>query len=143
MLTVPHPGNKYFIQLGKLLSKQKPELAEELSQYLPASRQPIESDLTKVPFYFQSFCAIQQIDPKEYTGALYKSSKIDKRRFFIAVMILLYHPRTRLLAKCISETIGQDPGDTTRMIQQVEFRYQHIEEFRVQVDGMVEMLIKK
>lgn len=140
MLTAPIPSNYFFRQLGKLLTEKEPQIAERLqAEFLP-QKTPIETDLTKIPFYFTSFCRVQKLDPGAYTGPLYKTSKIDKRRFFIAVVILLYHPRTRLLAKYISETIGQDPGNTNRMIQEVQFRYSHIAEFKVEVDGMVKLL---
>lgn len=138
MLT--YPQNLYF-KLGKILYQTKPEIAIEImAEYLPA-RPPLETDLTKIPSYFTSFCNLLNINEKEYTGALYKSSKIDKRRLFVAVIILMYHPRTRMVGKYISETIGQDTSATRRMIEQVEFRYKHIEEFRNQVDDVVKKII--
>lgn len=141
MLTAQYQPS--FSLLGKLLLTKKPEIARALiSEYMPAPAQPIETDLNKIPAYFQTFCDLQQINPKDYTGALYKSSKIDKRRLFVAVIILMYHPRTRLVAKYISETIGQDKGHTSKMIDQVNFRYKKMDEFRLQVDDIAKLLIK-
>lgn len=142
MLTAQYQPS--FSLLGKLLLTKKPEIARALiSEYMPVPAQPIETDLNKIPAYFQTFCDLQQINPKEYTGALYKSSKIDKRRLFVAVIILMYHPRTRLVAKYISETIGQDPSNTVRLIKEAGFRYNKLEEFRGQVDAAAKSLIQK
>lgn len=142
MLTAQYQPS-FFNQLGRLLLKKKPEIAQELiSEYLPA-RVPLDADLDKIPDYFQTFCRLQQLDPKEYTGPLYKSSKIDKRRLFVAAIILMYHPRTRLVAKYISETIGQDPSNTVKLIQEVEFRYKELEDFKTQVDEIVKTLMIK
>jgi hypothetical protein len=134
--------NKYFFQLGKLLVSKKPEVAKALiSEYFEQNNYA-ETDLSKIPFYFNRFCQLQQLNREDYIGPVYKSSKIDKRRYFIATIILLYPPHTRLLAKYISETLKQDPGDTTRMMQECEFRYNKIEEFKKVVDEMVKVLIK-
>lgn len=142
MLTATYQ-NSFCQQLGRILLSKEPAIAQALiSEYLPARSKPIETDLTKIPDYFTSFCELQQINPEDYTGALYKSSKIDKRRLFVAVIILMYHRRTKLVAKCISETVGQDPAMTTRMIQEVEFRYSKVDEFKSQVDEVVKLLTK-
>lgn len=126
--------------LGKLLMIKKPEVAKELIQYIPKQSDAFESDLSKVPHYFKLFCQLQSLEPNEYTGPLYKSSKIDKRRFFIAVILSLYHPQKRLLQKYISETLQQDPSATRRMMLEVEFRYQNLPDFKDQVNAVVDQI---
>lgn len=131
-------GRNQIFQLGKILLSKKPELAQALiSEYLPGVAQPMETDLEKIPMFFKRFCQIKQLHASEYIGALYKNSKIDMRRLFVAAIIVLYQPHTRLLSKYISETLQQDPGDTSRMIQQMKFRYDKIEEFKCEVDELV------
>lgn len=124
-------NSRHFALLGKLLINKKPEVAKELYQYLPAK--PIESDFTKIPQYFKSFCKIQNIETEDI--------KANERRIFIAAIILLYNPKTRLLLKHLSETIKQFPSNTSVMIEEVEFRYRKVEEFRNQVDEIVKKII--
>ncbi len=120
-------NSRQFALLGKILLHKKPEVAKELYQYLP--KEPIETDFLKIPHYFISFCRIQDIEPENI--------RANERRIFIGAMILLYNPKTRLLLKYLSETIKQFPSNTSVMIEEVEFRYRKVDEFRMQVDDVV------
>lgn len=132
--------HRQFQLLGRLLVIKKPDVARELFEFIPKQIEAIEHDLTKIPAYFISFCQLNNIEPKDYIGPLYKSSKIDKRRFFIAAIILLYNPQTRLLQKHISDALQQDQSATGRMIKEVEFRYKNLADFKCEVDEIVEKI---
>jgi hypothetical protein len=125
--------------LWKLLTREEPAIAQRLVAHLTPI-QPLESDLTKLPDYFITFCLIQNIAPKEYIGAVYNSYKTDQRRLFIAAMVKIYDSRTRLLLKTLSDTLQLQPPGTFRFIQEVEFRYKNCEDFREKVDQIVNQL---
>ncbi len=125
------------LQLGRILLSKKPDIAQALlAEYLPHTP-PIETDLEKIPEYFIRFCHINQLKPCDNTGPLYKADKINERRVFIAAMICLYNPSTRLLSKYLALTLNQDPSNTAKMIQEVEFRYRKMEDFKAKVDEVI------
>lgn len=83
---------KQYAFLGKIFIQKEPNIAAKLIDlYLP-KLEPIEKDYTKIPAYYIDFCRVQQIKPQDYIGALHKTSKVNVRRIFIAVMLHLYEP---------------------------------------------------
>ena len=133
--------NKELIALARILINKKPAIAEELLNYLPIKKKAVLSDLSLISFYFYRFCSIQGLNPEENIGPVYKWSKIYQRRIFIGAIIILYNPRTRLLAKNLSETLQQHKVATCRMIPEVEQWYKVNDDFRQSVDQMISLLL--
>src|SRR5689334_21825897 len=83
-------SRKQFAFLGKIFLQKEPEIAGKLiEKYLPKS-EPSEKDLTKIPAYYISFCKVQGINPQDFIGPLHKTSKVNVRRTFIAVILHIY-----------------------------------------------------
>jgi hypothetical protein len=126
--------------LGKLLVRNEPEVAYRLMAAI-AAPEPLDTDLTKLKDYFLTFCLIQGINSKEYTGALYKSSKIDQRRLFVACMIQIYTPGARSLNRKLSQIFKADETNTRKMRDQVDMWYRTSDQFREKVDETVNKLM--
>lgn len=81
--------------MGLLLVKQRPDVASELSLYLPKAA-PFANDHNQIKTFWPLFCQTQNIDPDHFVGRLYKSSLVDTRRLFISVLLHLYYPNVFL-----------------------------------------------
>jgi hypothetical protein len=138
-----------YAQLGRILFKQRPEVARELLavvQYDPA-----ETDITLIPALFITFCQVQTISPDEYTGRVHKTHKIDMRRLFIAAVIFLYAPQLYEstpgaaivkygLSGALTEALQQDASLTSRLIKEVIARYRAFPDYRQEVKTIVEQV---
>lgn len=92
MLTATTLGKENVFLLGRLLLTHQPDLAKEL--LTTYGRSAISSDdLSRIDNLFQSFCRLRNIIPEQYTGALYKTSKVEERRLFISVILHIYSPQ--------------------------------------------------
>jgi hypothetical protein len=79
--------------LGRLLLRSEPEKARELLDSYRCEAQPIETDFARIPDHFTRFCSLKGLHPKDYIGALHKTSLVEVRRTFIAAMIHMYLPQ--------------------------------------------------
>lgn len=83
---------KQYAFIGKIFIQKEPQIAAKLIDlYLPKT-EPVEKDYSKIPAYYIDFCRVQGLLPQDYIGALHKTSKVNVRRVFIAVMLHLYEP---------------------------------------------------
>lgn len=139
---VAYPPKRHLSLLAKLLIQKEPEVAQRLiSTYLPTS-EPIETDFSKITELFTRFCFIRGLEREDNVGPLYKSAKIDQRRIFVAAIIQLYHPRTRLLAKYLWEVLNQEKSRVSRLISEAEVRYRAYQEFREETNDIIIKLKK-
>jgi len=76
-------NKKQFLLLGRLYASQKPELARELLSIY--DKKPIAQDHSLISTFFLTFCLLQNINPDEYRGSLFKSKKVELRRLFYSV----------------------------------------------------------
>lgn len=142
---------KHYAFLGKLFLQKHPEQAKEIiSQYLPESP-PAETDYSKINTFFLRFCALESINPDEYTGRLYKTSKIDVRKKFIAVIIHLYCPQAfiqasdsltlnRGLVKTLAQVFDQTVANVSINIREVIVWEKQYEDFSRSVHLVIEKL---
>jgi hypothetical protein len=132
------PSKKLYAYLGELLHKKEPQTYAKLIQFVP--RSDISPDLTNISNDFLSFCKVQNIEPTEYRGNIYKHSKTEQKSLFIAVIIVKYGFFTRNLAKNLAESLNQDKSWTCKMIKEADTRYRCLHEFHSQVDTILEKM---
>jgi hypothetical protein len=144
-------SKKHYAILGRLVLQKDPETAHKLmSLYLP-EQQPTETDLSKINSFFTIFCELQDINPEDLRGPVYKSWKVDTRRKFVAAMVHLYYPQAFLvpmdsidavtgLVKNISIVLKQDMGNTSKMIRQAVIWEGQYEDFERSVKEIIEKL---
>lgn len=85
-------NKQQYALLGFLLLKQKPDVANELLEdYLPKREAP-ENDIRKIEDFYQQFCQLKGLEAEDIRGPLYKTSKVEIRRQFIAAILHLYLP---------------------------------------------------
>lgn len=151
MLTATSLGKKNLLLLGKLLISQRPEVAHELLSTYGPPQSPVEHDVSKIDQIYQSYCRIRSIEPHDYTGALYKSSKVDVRRVFIAVVLHIYNPQVFHqpldsiivnigLVKKLSEVFQQDNGNMSKTIRKVIAWERQYEDFALIVNQIIEQI---
>lgn len=139
--------------LGRLLLKQKPEIAKELF-HACIEPKPIETDLSRIPALFARFCAFRGISPSDYTGPLYKTSKTTLRRVFIGAILRMYAPEVynmpenclvlkRGIVKQLELTLCGKVDAASRVIRKVIAEERVYEDFRAQVAMTVEQLTQK
>lgn len=137
--------------LGKLLLKNKPDIAQELIKtYLP-EQPPKESDFSKIKDLFSRFCKIQNIEPEEHLGPVYKSDKVSMRRLFVATMVHLYNPQVYFqpldsivlsngFVTAITRVLSQNKGNTSKMIREVIIWEKQYEDFATSVSQTITKL---
>lgn len=86
------PNDAHLKMLGREVWNKLPQMATEiLRPYLTVV--PYDTDFKKIEsFYLVAFCKDEGIGPEHIRGALFKSSKVDIRRLFIAAMVHIYCP---------------------------------------------------
>lgn len=144
-----YAGNKYYALLGRLLTKAHPEVAKNLiATYVPTEA-PKESDYSRIGVYFIAYCKLQGINPADYTGPLYKSSKVELRRLFIAVILHLYTPQSYYqpldgiilsngLVKTLCEVLGCGRSWISETARKVITWEKSYEDFSERVQGALE-----
>jgi hypothetical protein len=85
-------SKQQYVLLGKLLHQKKPHIADEIISTWFPKQDPTEQDLTRIGPLFYAFCALQNLIPEDHIGPVFKTSKVNIRRLFVAVMIHLYNP---------------------------------------------------
>ena len=98
--------------------------------------QPKCRDLGKISNYFNLFCFEIGVKPDEIKGAVFKSSLTEKKKIFIGAMYSLFTNQYRF-SKTISGVLEQDPAQTTRMMDEVKFRYERDFDFRERVNNIL------
>lgn len=134
-----------------MLVKKNPDLASEyLSTY--KNYEPLEEDYKKIRLFFSSFCQFNGINENEYLGPLYKTSKVDMRRLFIAAMTHLYYPQVYFqpideinlskkgFVSSLSKTLIQHEANISVMIREVIAWEKDYDDFREKVQLTVEKL---
>lgn len=143
MISAVERSNKFYAILGKLLIQKEPETASKLISLHISESKPQETDLNKIPDLFIKFCTAQNLEPEDYKGALFKSSKIDQRRLFIGTMVKMYGNPWGL-GVSISRSLNQHKQATSKMIGEVMSCYEHCykdsESFSEAVDAIVEKM---
>lgn len=139
--------------LGLVLCQTKPDIANELiSQYIP-KQEPIEKDLNKISDFFLSFCQINNLNPKDFIGPIYKSSKVEMRRRFVASIIHIYAPHLydqpvdfmimgkTELSKKLGITLSIKKPNMTTLVREVILWEKQYEEFAASVADITLKLI--
>lgn len=141
-----------YATVGKLYAQHNPDHALSLLNRFKASQAAaLDTDLHHLNAYFTSFCALHDINPLEYTGALIQTSKIDKRRLFIGCMIRIYMPHLLTynlryrngFRKGLSGVLCYDAGNLCKAIDEaVAWMKSDYDGFNSSVDELVEHLTK-
>lgn len=128
--------NQTLIKIGRAVLKKHPDIATSIMQDIP---KPKCKDLDKISAYFKLFCFEIGINPCDIKGAVFKSNLTEKKKVFIGAMYSLFTDQYRF-SKTISGILGQDPSQTTRMMEEVKFRYNRDEDFKNKVDYILNKL---
>lgn len=112
---------------------------------------PVDSEFEKIIKYFSQYCALNNLDQASYTGALYKTSKVDIIRVFVAAMLHLYYPgvfhcpvKGKLypsgFLSALSDCLGQKKSNTSVMIREVIQWEKDYSDFKEKVDLTLQQL---
>jgi hypothetical protein len=148
MNSVSKPLNeKQYKILGRMVVKKHPEIAATLLGTL--DHQALEEDISKITSYYDQFCELQGIQRNEYFGAVYKTSKVDIFRLFIASMIHLYYPEIYFqpieeinmkkegFVTALAKSIGQHTSHVSNRIREVIMWEQEYDDFKEKVETVV------
>ena len=128
--------NQTLIKIGKEVVKKHPELASSIIDEIP---KPKCNDLDKISKYFNLFCFVIGVKPCEIKGPVFKSNLTEKKKIFIGAMYSLFTNQYRF-SKTISATLGQKHSVTSRMMEEVRFRYERDSDFKDKVDHILNRL---
>jgi hypothetical protein len=128
------PSRKLYALLGELLHKKEPDTYAKLIQFIPTGLKPNPEEIHK---YFLSFCKIQDLNPEEYRGNIYKHSKTEQKSLFAAIVITKYGLHSKNISKYISVVLDQDLSWTYKMIKDADVRYRHQKHYKVLVDDII------
>lgn len=151
-MTIEMPGKKPLNEkqykiIGRLVCKKHPEIAEELLSTL--NHTPLEEDISKLEFYFNQFCILHGTSKQDYFGAVYKTSKVDLLRIFIASMVHLYYPEIYFqpieelnlkkngFVTALANSIGQAVSNTSNRIREVIIWEKEYDDFKEKVEAVV------
>ena len=142
---------KEYSILGRLCASQKPDVARELLSIY--DNKPLDKDHPNIQVYFIEFCRLQDIDPEEYKGALFKASKVEQRRLFIACMVHIYLPHLYVSAttaagirldygfiSSLAESLNQKKSNISKMVREIVVTEKVYDEFRDRATWLVEQL---
>jgi hypothetical protein len=145
-------SQKHLALLGKLLLKTEPETAHRLlSTYLP-QEQPAFSDLSRIPDLFLLFCQVNNLNVEEYKGALCKTSKMNWRKEFIAVILHFYCPQVyrqpldqiilnQGLLKGICDAVRySSKGSMHKFVREVVLWERNYEDFRASIASNIQKM---
>jgi hypothetical protein len=146
------PNDLHYKMMGRELWNKLPLLATSLLKpYLSAD--PFDYNFTKIEdHYLFAFCSLYGITKKELQGALFKSSKVDIRRLFIASMVHIYCPHVyfqhsseinlskRGFVMWLSKALDQQESNVSVLIREVVAWEKDYEEFKDRVSLIVEKL---
>lgn len=142
-------GKKTYMQLGMVLMKQHPEVAESLLSFCQTNP---DVNLDRLPDYFKRYCEICKINPLDHIGKLPDRSKSARiRRVFIAVMLTTFDEKVfhqselapivrRGFVKKMGELLSIKPSWVSQIIRQVMFEERIYPEFAQEVNRIVTKL---
>jgi hypothetical protein len=143
-------NEKQYKILGRMVAKKHPDIAAQLLSTL--NHTATETDIQKITLYYDQFCELQGIERNEYFGAVYKTSKVDIFRLFIASMIHLYYPEIYFqpieeinmkkegFVTALANSIGQPTSNVSNRIREVIQWENQYDDFKNKVFDMVEKL---
>lgn len=124
------------VRIGREIVKKHPDLATAIIEEIP---KPKDTDLSKIPNYFNLYCSLNDIDASSIKGPVFKSSFTEKKKVFIGAMYAIY-AEVRLFSKNISEVLGDEPWCTSWMLKEVKFRYVKDQEFKERVNKLLHQI---
>lgn len=135
--------------LGRLCANQMPDKSRELLSIFNVK--PIEQDHSRIGQFFLSFCQIHNVNPDDYRGSLFKSTKSDQRRLFVACMVRMYLPHlyvaprgsVRLdygFTQSLATALRLKRQNLTKMVREVVVQERAYTEFRAAVDEITNKL---
>lgn len=142
----------HYKMIGRLLTHKRPHLAQSLIYpYLKAV--PYDTDFKKIDsYYLDLFCKEKGIEKSEITGALFKSSKVDVRRLFIASMAHIYYPHIyhqhtheinlskKGFVTYLAKALKQQESNVSVVIREVVTWEKEYDDFKEKVVDIVEKL---
>lgn len=139
-----------FTDIGVAIYKLHPEMAIRCLKDIERVK-PLESNVKKIPDYFNKFCAFKQIDGincKLHT----KTEYVRLRHVFIAVIIKLYNPELlssihtfrmkRQLRVAIAKTIKTHVTWVSQSLDTVVVRLKVYDDFQQEVRETIEAIRK-
>lgn len=86
-------NKRHYALIGILVSRHRPEVASELiATFMPHST-PIDSDISRIAYYFDAFCESKGLSAADLRGKLYNRSRVDLRRQFVCALLHIYMPQ--------------------------------------------------
>lgn len=119
---------KVLAKIGRIVIKEHPALATDIITQWPT---PLSNDLSRIPEYLKMYCIIIEADRESLKG--------EEKKVFVSAMLTIYADQ-RLFKKTVSRTLDQDFGNTSRMIQEVQFRYKKDQEFKDKVNNILTVI---
>lgn len=146
------PNDLHFKMIGRELWNRLPTKAlQYLKPYI--SSIPYDTDFSRIQtFYLSAFSSIYGIEKEEIVGAVYKSSKVDIRKYFISCMVHIYCPHVyyqhaneinlskKGFVMWLSKALQIPESNTSGSIREVLAWERDYEEFRTKVGAIVEKL---
>lgn len=146
------PSESELKVLGREVWKKLPMLAQKiLKPYLTAV--PYDTNFNKIErYYLPAFASLIGINPEYIQGPIFKSTKVDIRKLFMAAMIHIYcphvyyqHPSEINLSKkgfvmCLSGALKIPESNTSGAIREVVAWEKDYDDFRAKVHLLVEKL---
>lgn len=145
-------SRNWYARLGRAVFAQHPELVESLLSGDSEHVEPLESDLTKLPYYFHRFCEQQHLEPAEYVGFVRSVHRNYKRKVFVAAVLHLYQPSVYVqhkpkafklwdsgLSRRLSDLLGIAESNMSNLIKQV-VRWHDYDDFKGEVEAAVQGL---
>lgn len=138
-------GKKTYMQLGMVLMKKHPDVAQSLLPY--CQTKPTES-LEHLPDYFKRFCEYYQINPLEHVGKLPTAEKQRIRRVFIGSMLTIYDEKVfhqseiapiiyRGFVARMAELLSAKPSRISLLIRQIMFEERTYPDFAEEITNTV------
>jgi hypothetical protein len=140
---------KEIFHIGRQCASQTPEKAQE---YLSVfDNKPIERDHTLIPVFFNAFCLHNGVEPRVYQGPIYKGSKSDCRKSYIAAMVRIFCPHLYSSAsgsirldygfiQALATTLNLTKPSITKVVREVVVQEKLYPEFQIAVDELTNKL---
>lgn len=129
-------SHQTLVRIGKEVVKKHPDLATSIIEKIP---KPKDTDLSKIPNYFNLYCSLNNIEAGSIKGPVFKSSFTEKKKIFIGAMYAIY-AEVRLFSKNIAAVLEDEPWCTSWMLKEVKFRYAKDEVFKEQVNKLLNQI---
>lgn len=136
--------------IGRLLARQQPDVAAELLSSIQP-QPPHDTDQENIPYYFLTFCKIQNIESQELSLSRYNSEMVAAKKLLIACVLHIYCPvvfnqpvglqnvKWGIVSR-LSKSLHNTKPAISMLIQEVVTQYKVYDDFRDQVDMIVEKI---